>query len=197
MSNKPSRKEFKRATHCHICREPLGDEKPVMDHDHLTGVYRGAAHSSCNLGYKFKENVPVVFHNLKGYDGHLLMKAVGNHPGRRLNVIPKSMEQYLSFSLGRLRFIDSLSFLSQSLANLVQSVGKDGDSAFVNTKEAFPSKYPLLLRKGVYPYEYMDAPSKFEERRSLPKPPSTVPSPCSTSPRRTMPTPKTCGGRLA
>ena len=67
------------ATECFICDQPFGAERPVRDHDHLTGKYRGAAHSECNLAFKYhrlnnsKKNpsyiVPVVFHNLRGYDG--------------------------------------------------------------------------------------------------------------------------------
>ena len=34
------RREYKEATICHICEEPLNDDK-VLDHDHITGLYRG------------------------------------------------------------------------------------------------------------------------------------------------------------
>ena len=46
----------------------------VIDHDHITGKYRGAAHSSCNLKLRIdpdKIKIPVFFHNLRGYDAHL------------------------------------------------------------------------------------------------------------------------------
>ena len=35
--------------------------------------YRGAAHISCNLRYKIPNYIPVVFHNLAGYDAHLFI----------------------------------------------------------------------------------------------------------------------------
>ena len=45
-------KEYKQATKCHICFKPFSEEKQrVRDHCHYTGLYRGAAHSSCNLKY--------------------------------------------------------------------------------------------------------------------------------------------------
>ena len=44
--------KFRNATHCHICERPFeeGDLR-VRDHCHLTGCYRGSAHSRCNLHY--------------------------------------------------------------------------------------------------------------------------------------------------
>ena len=75
--------DFKNAKCCHICNKEF--EKPggkklfcksfkVRDHDHQTGKFRGAAHSHCNINYFTNRYVPVVFHNLKGYDSHLIMK---------------------------------------------------------------------------------------------------------------------------
>ena len=58
----------------------------MRDHDHLTGEYPGAAHNECNLNFKYaKENekkklsydIPIVFHNLRGYDGHIIMSTIG------------------------------------------------------------------------------------------------------------------------
>ena len=52
----------------------------VRDHDHLTGKYRGAAHSKCNQTLRidpYHTPIPVFFHNLKNYDAHHLISAVG------------------------------------------------------------------------------------------------------------------------
>ena len=66
-------KKHKRATKCHICFKPYteNDEK-VRDHCHYTGLYRGPALSSCNLKYRIPKYVPVIFHNLAGYDAYFL-----------------------------------------------------------------------------------------------------------------------------
>ena len=69
-------RSFANTTICHMCTKPLGDDK-VRDHCHITGNYRGAAHNECNLMYGISKTgwkLPVVIHNLKGYDGHLLLK---------------------------------------------------------------------------------------------------------------------------
>lgn len=78
---------FQMATTCHICHKRFGDSLKVRDHDHLKmGFnYRGAAHINCNPQYKFKKTpdqnwaqddfyIPVIFHNLRGYDSHLIKK---------------------------------------------------------------------------------------------------------------------------
>ncbi|CAH1109214.1 unnamed protein product [Psylliodes chrysocephalus] len=68
--------EFRKATHCHICEEPFGPEdKKVCDHVHLIpeNNYRGAAHEGCNINYKDTQIVPIVFHNLSGYDAHFII----------------------------------------------------------------------------------------------------------------------------
>ncbi len=34
----------------------------------------GAAHQKCNITYFCNRYIPVVFHNLRGYDGHFIIK---------------------------------------------------------------------------------------------------------------------------
>jgi hypothetical protein len=71
------------ARECHICGEALQRRKgmdKVRDHCHMTGRYREAAHSECNLKLRISPHytkVPVVIHNLRGYDGHLIMQGLG------------------------------------------------------------------------------------------------------------------------
>ena len=63
--------DFKCAKTCCLCHKPLGKDR-VREYDLLTGKYRGAAHSVCNLEEGKKRTrrieIPVFFHNLKGYD---------------------------------------------------------------------------------------------------------------------------------
>lgn len=48
--------------------------RKVRDHDHLTGVYRGAVHSYFNFNYQNPRFIPVFLHNLSCYDAHLFIK---------------------------------------------------------------------------------------------------------------------------
>ena len=61
---------FRTTKTCHVCDKPLEDDS-VRDHCHITGKYRGAAHNACNLKLWLNPKtttIPVVFHNLRGYD---------------------------------------------------------------------------------------------------------------------------------
>ena len=66
--------KFKVATKCHICRKYFTEEDVrFRDHCLITGKYRGAAHNNCNINFRLTDDIPVIFHNLKRYDSHLLM----------------------------------------------------------------------------------------------------------------------------
>ena len=205
---------------CHICKKDIkSDERKVRYHDHLTGEYRGAAHSSCNLQYRInpeKVKIPCIIHNLKGYDVHLILSAIKPHHGE-VKRIPNNMETYTSFTIGGVTFIDSCQFMQSSLDQLVSNwdgfsesekylqsqyvieeeivdlnenmeideditdednIEQEEQSEEVHHYRRRPYKEPVLdeeqaqfvteqlnmmTRKGVYPYEYMDSWSRFDE----------------------------------
>jgi len=50
---------------------------------------------------KQETKVPVVFHNLLGYDGHLIMSALGASTateGQTISCIQNNMEKYMTFT---------------------------------------------------------------------------------------------------
>ncbi|GFR65766.1 protein NYNRIN [Elysia marginata] len=89
------------------------------------------------------------------------MQAISKVEGQ-VNCIPNNTEKYISFSLNQLRFIDSAQFL---LAPLEKLVAANEPEAFKISAQYEPDdqKRQLLLRKGVYTYEYMSAWECFEE----------------------------------
>ena len=177
---------FDNATHCPKCKTAFtleGKHIKVRDHCHITGKYRGPLCHVCNSRLRLKRRVlPVVFHNFKGYDGHLICKqAIGELKEWNLNVIPCTHEKYMCVSAnvpvgrtkaGKLRyftilFLDSFQFLSSSLASLVDNLT---DLPF--TERRMRARFPnisndVLRRKGVFPYSYFDSPSRLQET-SLP-----------------------------
>ena len=70
-------KIFQLSNKCWICDKlfDVGDVK-VRDHCHVTGKYRGSAHWSCSVNLKLTKEVPVIFHNLRVYDSHLIIQQI-------------------------------------------------------------------------------------------------------------------------
>ena len=157
------------ASRCHVC-DGLLEGDSVRDHCHFTGKYRGAAHSACNLKLRLSPKtttILVAFHNLRGYDSHLLMQAISKGEGQ-ISCIPNNTEKYISFSLGQLCFIDSAQFLLAPLYKLV-AANKPETLQITTHYEPDQHKRKLLLRKGVYPYEHMNSWERFEETQLPPK----------------------------
>ena len=94
------KKDFQSATICHICEQDLYKDKEtgqilkVRDNCHFNGKYRGAAHNECNLKCKKPLILPVIFHNLQGYDSHLFIKQLAKVSGD-LSCIPSTEEKYI------------------------------------------------------------------------------------------------------
>ena len=145
---------FEKATHCHICEKELDSDK-VRDHDHISGKFRGAAHDKCNLNYHPPHRIPIIIHNLRSYDSHLIVKAPGEFPKDKITCIANNQDKYISFSLGTFIFLDSLQFMNATLSSLVNNLRNSG-SNFKHLSTEY-NNTELLTRKGVYPYDYMDS----------------------------------------
>ena len=171
---------FRLEEKCHICNKKYTDKDiRVRDHCHITGKYRGSAHQECNLKLRVNPEeikIPVIFHNLRGYDSHFIMQEIGaivkkhtykNNKGEDkqmiINATPNNMEKYMAFMLGNhLTFIDSFQFMSFSLDKLVSNLPRE---LLKYTSQKFKGKeLDLMARKGVYPYDYMDCFDKFNEK---------------------------------
>jgi hypothetical protein len=215
MEEVPNHKEvLVNAPFCHFCQAAMppyvedenGDQiiNPfelemcrVMHHDHFTGKFVGVAHSKCNFNASISRRyeVPVIFHNLKGYDGYHLVRAsaeckVLGMKDAALKVVAKSMEKFTSFSLNnKVRFIDSLQFMQASLDTLVRNLDnslrtiEDKKKSFflLENWSRFPSAelidadherelevWGKLTKKGVYPYELAKSVDELFEIKKLP-----------------------------
>ena len=89
--------EFQSSNTFWICEKLIEDEK-VRDHCHITGKFRGAAHWSCNINLQLTKKVPVIFHNLRGYDSHLIFDEL-NKFDVKIDVILNRLEKYMAFFL--------------------------------------------------------------------------------------------------
>ena len=113
----------------------------------------------------------MVAHNSARYDTHLFIKELAAH-FEDIGVIVKNKEDYIMFSVNvsvdkcidkngeekerfmELRFTDSFKFMATSLDSLTKIL-VGGGQRLKGFEEYSESQYSLLMRKGIYPYEYM------------------------------------------
>ena len=160
--------------------------RKVRDRCHYTGKYRSAAHSKCNLNYKIVTEIPILFHNGSVYNYHFIIKYLAREFKGNSKCLGENTEKYISFTVPfkkvindeeindeeikyRIRISDSCRFMQDSLSNLVDNLSElkinkiDSDvliKRFYNTYQLSDkdiNKFKILLRKGVYSYEYMDS----------------------------------------
>ena len=157
--------KFEMTNICWICDGLIENtDNKVRDRCYITGKYRRASHYSCNTDLKISKKVPMLFHNLTGYDSHLIFKELSKFNGLKIRVIPTGLEKYIAFTLNKnLVFIDSMLFMNSSLDKLVKNLT---DNDFVFLSEEFSGKQLTLVKeKGIYPYEYMNSFKKFKENK--------------------------------
>ena len=96
MSEK-EKEQFQSSNTCWICEKLIdSDDEKVRDHCHVARKFRGAAHWSCNINLQLTKKVPVIFHNLRGYDSHLIFNELDKFDVK-INVIPNGLEKYMAF----------------------------------------------------------------------------------------------------
>ena len=78
---------------CWICKEVLNTDK-VREHWHVIGKFRAAADNKCNLELRIPRKLPINFHNLQGFDGHIIFKELNNFDVD-ISVIPKGVDKYM------------------------------------------------------------------------------------------------------
>ena len=114
---------FQQSNNCWICKKLIDNEdEKVRGHCHITGKFIGAAHWDCNINFQLTKKIPVIFHNLKGYGSHLNFSELHKFKFK-VDVIPKGLEKYMPFFLGReLVFTDSMQVMNSSLDKLVKNL---------------------------------------------------------------------------
>ena len=123
--------QFQSSNTCWICEKLTDDNnEKVRDHCHTTGKFRCAAHWTCNINLQLTKKVPVIFHNLRGYDSHLIFNELDKFDVK-IKVIPNGLEKYMAFFLNKnLVFIDSMQFMNSSLEKLVKNLS-DNDFKYL------------------------------------------------------------------
>ena len=88
---------FQESSSFWICGKLIDhDDEKVRDHCHVTGKFRGAAHRSCSINFQLTKKIPIIFHNLRGYNSHLIFSEL-NKFDVKTSVIPNGLEKYKAF----------------------------------------------------------------------------------------------------
>ena len=84
-----------------ICKKLIDyDDEKVRNHCQVTGNFIGAVHWGCNINLELTKKVPVIFHNLKGYDSHLIFNELSKFDVK-IEVIPNGLEKYMAYFLNK------------------------------------------------------------------------------------------------
>ena len=131
-------------------------------HDHLTGEYISALCCVCNFKKKKYYYIPCYGHNMTHFDSNLILEVLDEAP---TNSISHNSEAVMTFCIGKFKFLDSLLFLKQSLADLSENLLAKDPSLFsilrsselCQTQGKFDQqKFNLLTAKLVFPYKALE-----------------------------------------
>ena len=144
---KEDEEDFRNNNICRFCEKNIDCDK-VRDHCHLTGFYRGVAHSKFNIKVTQKQSsfIPFIFHNFSNYDCHMFFKKLVDKKKDKVDfeIIPKTNEEYISVTYGCIRFIDSYRFLSSSLDKLVSNLVDNSNKKLKDLKEEIVDNDEIL-----------------------------------------------------
>ena len=154
---------FQESNSCWICKKLIyNDEEKVRDHFHVTGKFWGAAHWTCNINFQSTKKVPVIFHNLRGSDSHLIFNELDKFDVK-ISVKPNGLKKYVALFFNKnLVFIDSMQFMNSSLYKLVKNLS-DEDFKYLIEECGFENLE--LLKQGDYPCEHMNSFERFNKEK--------------------------------
>ena len=143
-----------------MCNSEFNDlNYRVAHHDHISGEFLATLCNGCNLDLKYKKFIPVIIHNLKGYDCHLFVKGLAKYGYKHndmsnITCIPNNEEKYITLSklikvdsynkdgkehniMFEIRFIDSIAFMATSLETLVQNLKNGHEENILELRKIF------------------------------------------------------------
>ena len=133
-----NQEDYRKNNICRFCEKNIESDK-VRDHCHLTGKYRGPAHSICNINVTQDQSsfIPFIFHNFSNYDCHMFFEKIVDKKNDKVkfDIIPKTNEEYISVTYGCIRFIDSYRFVSSGLDSLVKTLVDNSNKTLKDLNE--------------------------------------------------------------
>ena len=138
MWDDEAKKKFESAAHCHVRKQTVGGDKVRYHFISLDNLLE--LHITIATRYK----LPIVFHNLRVYDAHLIFQKVKREHGK-INVIPNNSERYISFDVGRLKFLDYMQLLSCGLNKHAEHLSDDVYMKLLSELELFAKQHDVKI----------------------------------------------------
>lgn len=172
-------KKFAEEEKCYLCGAEFDkDHIKCRDHSHSNSAYLGAACRQCNLRRRRPRTLKIFVHNCSKYDMHFLIKAIPSFKDRikGISVLPYNGENFRTMRFNCFEFLDSLSFLQASLAQLSSEL-KETDHKYpilrqtylVRTRGCFDKeKLDMVLCKSFFPYEFCTSLEKMIQTKEIP-----------------------------
>ena len=91
---------------------------------------------------------------------------------KKIGGICENMEKFKTLEIDCLRFVDSSQLIPGSLSSLVDHLSKSNHNFSLLDKFPFcatKERKELLLRKGVFPYEWAESIEQLKEAKDLPE----------------------------
>lgn len=163
---------FQRSISCYMCdREFSRDVVKCRDHSHATGKFLGAACQNCNLRRRKPKYLKIFMHNASKYDMHFITQALAHFPEQitNISVLPYNGENFRTLRINSFQFLDTMSFLPSSLAQLSFDLSQTNHNYDI-LKQTYLNDFNLyqILHKGFFPYEYCTSYEKMLETVRLP-----------------------------
>ncbi|CAG8540200.1 16128_t:CDS:10 [Cetraspora pellucida] len=135
---------------CLYCKTHLPDKEKnrVIDHNHITGKFRGPAHSGCNLKLRINPEIikiPILICNGSGYNFHHFIQKIEKMTNEKIVPITNNSKQYITFLVGQLQFIDSLKFSLPGLAKMAENLC-DEKKGQTKTPEQLAKCFPIMSK---------------------------------------------------
>ena len=186
---KPLTKDEKIENHhaaiCCICKQKFDPNNRLRvknrHHSHFSGNYLGAACTYCNLLSRSQREIPILFHNFKGYDSKIIMSCIQKSSDikAQFNILSSNTQNFRSIRYHCFRFCDSLEHMPVSLEKLVNELNtcystddfkimKQSITLFKGNASDIKLKL-LCCGKGIYPYQLANHYLEMEKIKTLPK----------------------------
>ena len=159
------KEEHKSCKSCWICKHHCtSDNEKVKHHNHNTGKYNSALCNNCNIQIKDKVKTAVIFHNFnygKNISFTSLVEWYEKKEKVNVSILPNSEQNFKSFNVGKLNYIDSMAFMASGLAKSLENV-PDDKKLFLMHLSKSEEDFELMKQKGQFPYEWFDDIEKFK-----------------------------------